>query len=50
MIGGAAIGARAIADAGLRALATETGGPRPGGVRETMPAGGAAPAARAGRP
>ncbi|MGQ0660230.1 hypothetical protein [Sphingosinicella sp.] len=35
---GAAIGALAIGDAGLQRLATEHGGPRPGGVRsgETM--------------
>lgn len=34
MTGGASIGARAIADPGLRALPTEWGGPRPPGTRD----------------
>ncbi len=34
MLGGQAIGGQAIADAALRRLASEYGGPRPHGVRQ----------------
>lgn len=49
---GGAIGGGAIGDAGLRRLATEHGGPRPGGVSggETAAAQGGERTARATKP
>jgi hypothetical protein len=47
---GAAISGGPIAAAGLRDLATEYGGPRPAGVRETQPIGPRDKTARPTRP
>jgi hypothetical protein len=47
---GGAIAAGAIADAGLRDLATEYGGPRPAGTRVTQPIGPRDRTARPTRP